>query len=136
MEVMVMARKVRIRKRDRPVMKAQGDSTTCMKRSSSAGGTWPVTWPRSGVLSFMTDQQWGVKTLLNMAGEGVEGERGGMEREEEGDEEGKGKGGIEKRREGKRRGRRRRRRKREGGRRRGKARGGGGQQQRVGRWRE
>lgn len=99
MEVMAMARKVRIRKRDRPVMKAQGDSTTCMKRSSSAGGTWPVTWPRSGVLSFMTDQQWGVKTLLNMAAGGVEGER------RRGKGKGKGKGDREeKRREEKRRG--------------------------------
>lgn len=97
-EVMEMARKVRIRKRDRPVMKAQGDSTTCRKRSSSAGGTWPVTWPRRGVLSFMTDQQRGVKTLLNMAGCGGGGEGGGGRSREVGGK--RRRGGDEERVEG------------------------------------
>lgn len=68
MEVMVMAREVRMRKRDRPGMKGHGDSTTCRKRSNSVGGMWPVTWPRRGVLSFMADQQGGMKVVLNIVG--------------------------------------------------------------------
>lgn len=92
-EVMATEREVRMRKRDRPVMKGQGDSTTCRKRSNSVGGIWPVTWPRSGVLSFIADQQGGTKTLLNMLGRGEGGGRGGGRGEErmEVDEEKRGK---------------------------------------------
>lgn len=68
-EVIMIAREVRMRKRDWPEMNTHGDSTICKNMSDSVGGMWPVTWPRSGVLSFIADQQHEVKIQGIMAAE-------------------------------------------------------------------